>query len=295
MLFSRIRFTGASLALSVLPFLTAAAAEPGPASGWLEVQGRRVPLKFAFAAMETDAVEGPGKEKIALLLSDQPVPPNLRKANDKWTFWAAEQAAAGALHGVILYIDPARRIWSRGQFLSRDGLEFYSESVSSPDLSDFVFTPAKAAENEIAGRVAMKKARRLIAQGAGEWRVEAEFHTAVLARPAVTATLAGAEALNSPQYKAVLAFLRAGQKKDLEAIKRTLTSDSLETLSRMIEARGAAPALAIFAEQAAETLRHKPSKVTVRGDSASVEFAEGPQSTTVMHVVLENGAWKIGQ
>lgn len=291
----RIRILGASLALFALPFPPAAALDPGSASGWLEAQGQRVPLKFAFAAMEPDVTEGPGKEKIALLLSDQPVPPNLRKASDKWTFWAGEQAVAGALHGVILYIDPERRIWNRGQFLSRDGLEFYSESASSPELSGLVFTPAAAGENEIAGKVSMKEPRRLIGQGAGEWRVDAEFRTAVLLRPAVTATLTGAAALNSPQYKAVLAFLRAGQKKDLEAIRRTMSSDSLETLSRMIEARGAEPALGMFAEQAAETLRHKPSKVVVRGDSATVEFAVDPNTTTAMHVVLENGAWKIGQ
>jgi len=275
-----------------------AAEEEGSASGWVEVKGQRVALKFAFAAMSEDVLEGGGKEKIEVLLSDKPVPMELRKGTDAWSFWAGDQAQKGELHGIIVYINPDTKVWSRGQRLSKYGMEFYSQSVSSPELNDLVFAPASAGSGEIAGKVSMKKAMRAVDESEGPWQVEAEFRTPVVARPAVTGSFTGAAARNSAPYKAVQAYLLACQKKDLEAIRKTMSPDAQKMLAQFEAAQGRNAVLDMFVGQAAETLKMKLTSVTVRGDTAEVVFSGGAKESSsqqVIGVVLDNGAWKIGQ
>ena len=146
--------------------MMAVAAEEGSASGWLEVKGQRVDLKYAYAALTEDATEK-GKEKLEVLLSDKPVPMELRKATAVWSFWAGDQAQKGELHGIIVYIDPDTKVWSRGQRLSKYGMEFYSQSVSPPEMNDLVFAPAPAGSGEIAGKVSMKKAMQGVDESGG--------------------------------------------------------------------------------------------------------------------------------
>lgn len=285
-----------ALVLGLFSAAVMAAAEEGSASGWLEVKGQRVALKYAFAAMAEDALEGPGKERIEVLLSDQPVPPELRKANEVWGFWAGDQARKGAMHGIIVYITPDSKVWSRGQLLSNEGLLFYGQSVSSPELSDLVFTPAAGA-GEIAGKVSTKKVITGAAALGGSWRVEAEFRTAVIARPAVTGSLTGAAAENSAQYKAVQAWAQACLKKDLEAIKRAMSSSSQSSLAEALASQSKSDLLTMFAENAAELRKMKLTRVTVRGETADVEFSGGTgdaSSQQVIGLVLEKGVWKIG-
>ena len=285
------------VALSVLPVvMMMVAAEEGSASGWMEVKGQRVALKYAFAAMSEDVLEK-GKEKIELLLSDKPVPMELRKATDAWSFWAGDQAQKGELHGIIVYINPDTKVWSRGQRLSKYGMEFYSQSVSSPELNDLVFAPASAGSGEIAGKVSMKKAMRAVDQSEGPWQVEAEFRTPVADRPVVTGSFTGAAARDSAPYKAVQAHLLACQKRDLEGIRKTLSPDSQKMLAQFEAAQGKKAVLDMFVGNAAETLKLKLTRVTVRGDTAEVAFSGGDKESSseqVMRVVLDNGVWKIG-
>jgi hypothetical protein len=281
----------------VFPVVMMAVAEEVSASGWMEVKGQRVALKYAFAAMSEDVMEK-GKEKIELLLSDKPVPMEMRKATNAWEFWASEQAQKGELHGIIVYLDPDTKVWSRGQRLSKNGMEFYSQSVSPPELNDLVFAPAPAGSGEIAGKVSMKKAMRAVMESEGPWQVEAEFRTPVAARPTVTGSLTGAAARDSAPYKAVQANLLACQKKDLEAIRKTMNSNAQGMLTKFEAARGKKAVLDMCAGMAAETLKLKLTKVTVRGDTADVVFSGSDKESSseqVMHVVLENGVWKIGQ
>jgi hypothetical protein len=287
----------AALAMSVFPLIMMAVAEEGSASGWMEVKGRRVALKYAFAAMSEDVMEK-GKEKIEVLLSDKPVPMELRKATDGWEFWASEQAQKGELQGIIVYLDSDTKVWSRGQRLSRNGMEFYSQSVSAPELNDLVFAPAPAGSGEIAGKVSMKKAMRAVMESEGPWQVEADFRTPVAARPTVTGSFTGAAARDSAPYKAVQANLLACQKKDLEAIRKSMNSNAQGMLAKFEAARGKKAVLDMCAQMAAETLKLKLTRVTVRGDTAEVLFSGSDKESSseqVMHVVLEDGVWKIGQ
>lgn len=285
-----------SVALLSFPVAMMAAAE-GSASGWLEVKGQRVELSYAFAAMSEDAVGGDGKEKIEVLLSDKPVPVELRKATEAWSFWAGDQAKKGELHGIIVYIDPDTKVWSRGQRLSRYGMEFYSQPGSSPELSDLIFAPVPADLGEIAGKISMKQAVRAVDEDEGPWRVEAEFRTLIVTRPAVTASYTGMEARNSAPYKAVQAYLQACQTKDLEAIRKTLNANAQQLLTKYEAAQGKKAVLDLFVQEAADTLKLKLTKVIVRGDTAEVLFSGGSKESSVeqvMRVALDNGVWKFG-
>lgn len=265
------------------------------ASGTLHVGAERFALKYVFAVMEQSLAGD--KEKLTVFLSDAPVPDELRKATDDWVYWADKQARTGAIHGVALSIDPASGVWSGGRTLTREGIEFYSETVSSPELSDLRFAPSGPIGDRVAGKVSMKKAMSGAHDDAGAWSLEAEFNSAVVRRPAVSGALTGAAALNSPQYKAVLKFLDACRKQDIGAIRNAMDAASRETLAQMI-AGNKEEALKMFAGMAAETAALKLSKVTVRGDSAEIEFSDGKpgsESTQSLRVALSGGEWKLAQ
>jgi hypothetical protein len=268
------------------------------ASGWLQVGTARFALKHVFAALEPGMLAGRDKERITVFLSDQPVPEDLRKASDAWRTWAGEQARAGVLHGVIVTIDPATGVWNSGHVLSRRGVMMYSQTVSSPEASNFRFERASSPAEQIASKVSMKEPMSGFDEAEGPWRVEADFRCAVVRPPAVTGVLTGAAGQNSPQYKAVLAFLQACRNKDLEAILRSVDPDSREELTKMVSANGKEDTLAMFGEVAAEALKLKLDRVTIRGDSAEVELADpapGSEPRQSLRVVLRAGEWKIAQ
>ncbi|MGC9970203.1 MAG: hypothetical protein ABSE56_06405 [Bryobacteraceae bacterium] len=275
--------------------ITSAAADN--ASGTLQIGEKRFALKHAFAVMEQDVSAGGDKEKVTVLLSDLPVPDDLRQASDDWRYWAQKQARAGALHGVIISINPATGVWDHGQVLTSRDPVFYSETASSPELRDLRFEPAGPIGDQVAGKVSMKAPLSSAHDEDGRWRVEAEFRSAVIRRAALSGVLTGSAAENSPQYKAVLAFLNACQKKDLDAIRNSMSPQSRETLAEMI-ASGKEAALDMFAGGAAETASLKLSKVTIRGDSAEVEFVNpkpGAGGRETYSVALSNGEWKLAQ
>ncbi len=137
-------------AIGLVAGVSVASGAADSVSGTLQVGAERFALKFVFAVMEQDGVAA-DKEKLTVFLSDLPVPDELRKATDDWVQWADQQARAGALHGVALAIDPATGVWSGGRMLTREGLEFYSETVSSPELSDLHFAPAGPLGDQVAG------------------------------------------------------------------------------------------------------------------------------------------------
>jgi len=267
------------------------------ASGTLQVGAERFALTHAFAVIEPNEMAHGKKAELKVLLSDMPVPDDLRKASDGWLYWADKQARGGALHGVVLSIDPASGVWSGGQLLTPQGAEFYSESVSSPDLSDLRFVPAGPIGDQVTGKVSMKATMKGAHDETGAWRVEAEFHAAVIRPAAVSGVLTGAAAQNSPQYKAVLAFLDASRKKDADAIINSVDPQSRESMAEMFKGNKA-EALNMFASMAAEAAALKLNKVTVRGDSAEIDFGDGKPGSEAkqsLRVVLVKGEWKLAQ
>lgn len=137
-----------------------------------------------------------------------------------------------------------------------------------------------------------------IGESEGSWRLEAEFSAAVAQQEAVSARLTGAQARNSPQYKAAMAFVQASKRKDLEAIKKTMDAPSQAMLAEMVQEMGRADALAMFSEMAAEALRMKDAEVVVRGSRAEVRLKKTDATSKeeiTLRVALDQGAWKMAR
>ena len=290
-------FIGATAILCALLGTAIAHAAADGVSGKVRVGTQEFALNSVYAVMESDLLAGGDKEKLTVLLTDSPVPPELRKASGDWFFWVEKQARAGAVHGLIITIDPATGVWDRGQLLTTDGLMFYTESTTNPQDKTLNFVADGPIGEHAGGKVRMKAPMQTMEKDESRWKVNADFHCAVILRPTVSATLVGAAALSSPQYKAVLAFLDACRKGNVEAIKAAVDPHSLESMDAMI-AGNKQQALKMFAGMAAEATAMKLGKIIVRGDSAEIQLIDPKKPGEVqqsMNVVLVDGAWKIAQ
>lgn len=288
--------SGASAA-SLLLGVSIANAAVGVVSGTLQVGEERFSLNQIFAVMQPDMLSAGQKEKITVLLTDNPLPDELRKASTGWFYWADRHARAGELHGLILNIDPETGVWDSGQLLTRSGLMIYSESVSSPELSRLRFAPEGKLGDHVAGKVSMKESMATMMEGDVRWTVAANIHCDVIPPPTVSAVLTGKAALESPEYKAVLAFLDVCQKKDLDSIRKSVDLPSWESLAAMLATNKPAT-LKMVADNAAGTAKLKIDKITVRGDSAELQFVNpkgGSDDNQSLSVTLVNGEWKMSQ
>jgi hypothetical protein len=284
------------VAIGLMLTVSMASAAADGASGTLQLGTERVALKYVFAVMEKDGVAS-DHEKLTVFLSDQPVPTELRKASDDWAYWADQQGHAGALHGVALSIDPATGVWSGGRLVTSQGLSFYNESVSSPELSDLKLIADGPIGDHIVGKVSMKNTMASGQDEMGRWKVEGEFRSVVIRRVAVSQVLTGAEALSSAPYKAVLVFLDACRKKNPDAIRNAVEPSSRAMMDEMM-AHGKDETLNMFAGMAAETASLKVLKITVRGDSAEIEFGDGKpgsRSTQSLRTIVVDGEWKLAK
>ena len=297
----RIRMAGLTLAvvLGVSAVVAPSVAAEAMVNGWLEVRGERALLTQAFAAMETDRLEPGDRENVVILLSDKPVPEELRSATKDYTTWAGEQARAGQLAGVVIVIDPETKVWSRGQRLSKEhGLTFYMHTSTAPDGRKLRYEPAESGPGEIAGRVSMTEPMQGVDESDGPWQVDAEFRVAVVRQPPITARMTGPDAQKSPQYKAVMAFLNACKRKDLEAIKKAMDADSQAMLAEMVAQQGRSGTLKMLSEMAAESLKMKTAEVVVRGSRAEVRLGKTDRNSKEQYtltVALDQGVWKMSR
>jgi hypothetical protein len=267
-------------------------------TGTLEVAKDHFALKHAFAVMEADPFSGGEKENLVVLLSDIPVPEELRKASNDWRLWVSEKAQAGAVHGIILMIHPDTKLWDGGNVVTSHGFMFYTESVYGNEARKLQFEPAGAIGDRVSGKVSMKEPMHGMSDDDGPWRVEAQFASAVMRRPAVTGVLTGAEAQNSAQYKAVKVFLEACKKKDVDAILAANDPKSRDAIKQMFSGPDKEETLNAFAQMASDTLAYHLTKITVRGDSAELDFKDPkPDSgtSTSLRVVLAGGEWKMAR
>lgn len=284
--------------MAVVAMGASAVAQEGKVNGWLEVKGRKTALTHVFAMTELDRLEAGDPEIIAVLLSTAAVPDELRKSGSDWIRWAGDEAQAGRIDGLVAMIDPKTGVWGRGQRLSKaHGLTFYSHSSTSEEGRMLRFEPAAAGQKQLAGKLSMREPMQGVEPSEGPWQVQAEFSVPVIQMEAVTAKLAGKEALNSPQYKAVMAFLKACKNKDVEAIKRSMDSASQGQLAKMLEQMGRVEGLEMLNVMAEDSLSRNIVEVVVRGAKAEVKLLKAGKERDEMtiSVGLENGAWKMAR
>jgi hypothetical protein len=286
------------LTAMLLAAVAIAQGSAGGVTGTLEIAKEHFTLKHAFAAMEEDPFSNGEKENLVVLLSDVPLPDEMRKASNDWRIWVSDKAEAGAIHGLILTINPETKVWDSGSVVTRRGFMFYTESVSGDVTRNLHFEPSGQVGDHVAGKVSMKEPMHGMSDDDGPWRVEAQFDAAVVRRPAVTAMLTGPQARSSTQYKAALAFLEACKKKDVEAIRAAIDPKTRDAMMQMFSGANKEDALNSFAQMATEALTYNLTKITVRGDSAEVELKDPKPdsgSSQRLRVVLAAGEWKIAR
>lgn len=283
-------------------FLVAAAAisqgAAGSVTGTLEIAKERFALKYAFAVMEEDPFSNGEKENLVVLLSDIPVPNEMRKASNDWRIWVADQAGASSIHGLIVTIHPETKVWDGGSVVTKRGFMFYTESVYGDEPRKLHFEPSGPIGPDVAGKLSMKEPMHGMSDDDGPWRVEAEWRTAIVRRPAATGMLTGAEARSSPQYKAAMAFLEACRKKDVEAIRAAIDPKTRDAMMQMFSGPDKEDTLNAFSRMATETLTYNLAKITLRGDSAELDFKDPKPdsgSEQKLRVVLAAGEWKIAR
>ncbi len=293
---SSIGFLVASL--TVLAVVSVAQTAGDSATGSLQVAKERFTLKHSFAVMEADPFSNGEKENVVVVLTDAPIPHEMRKASGDWRLWLSEQAASGAIHGLVLTINPETKIWDAGHLLTKGGFMFYTESISGDVARNLNFAPSGAIGDHIAGKVSMKEPMHGMSDDDGPWQVDAQFSSSVVKRAAVTGTLTGADAVNSPQNKAVRAFLEACRKKDLTAISAVINPKDREDMMKMFSGPQKDEMLEGFAQMAESTLAYTLTKVTIRGEEAELEFKDPKPdagSSTTLRVVLVGGEWKMAR
>jgi hypothetical protein len=287
-----------ALLVILIPVAAFAQAAGDGASGTLQIAKNRFTVKNVFAVMEPDVLAGGDKEKLTVLLSDIALPDELHKASNAWRMWVSEQAVAGTIHGLVVTIDPATGVWDGGHVITSQGFMFYSESITGDQARNLHFEKSGTIGARAEGKVSMKEPMNGMSDEDGPWSIDAEFHCAVVRRPAVTSALTGAAGLDSPPYKAAMVFLAACRKKDINAIRDAVDPQSRASMMKMFAGDNKEEALNMFAQMAEQTATFKLTKVTIRGDSADVEFADpkpGSGNSETLHLVLGAGEWKIAQ
>jgi hypothetical protein len=282
----------------LLAAVTLAQGTGNTANGTLEIAKEQFTLKHSFAVMDADPFSDGQKENLVVMLSDIPLPDEFRKASNDWRLWVSEKAEAGAIHGLILTINPETKVWDSGSVITKRGLMFYTESVYGTEDRKLRFEASGPIGNRVAGKVSMKEPMHGMSDDDGPWRIEAQWSAAIVRRPAVTGVLTGADAKNSPQYKAVKAFLEACKKKDVEAIRAAIDPKTRDSMMQMFSGEHKEDALNSFEQMANDTLTYTLTKITVRGDTAEVAFKDPKSDSGVsqtLRVVQAGGEWKMGR
>ncbi|HKE27949.1 MAG TPA: hypothetical protein VKB88_36590 [Bryobacteraceae bacterium] len=288
----------AVVSFTLLAVVAAAQGSSDTVTGTLEIAKERFALKHVFAVMEDDPFSNGEKENLVVLLSDVAVPDELRKASNDWRLWVSEKAEAGTIHGLILIINPETKVWDSGSVVTKRGFMFYTESVSGDQPRNLHFETAGAIGDRVAGKVSMKEPMHGMSDEDGPWRIDAQLASAVVRRPPITAVLTGAEAQTSAQYKAIMAFLEACKKKDVDAIRAAADPKTRDSMMQMFSGPQKEDALDSFSQMAADALTYKLTKITVRGDSAAVELKDPKPdsgSSQTLRVVLAGGEWKMAR
>jgi hypothetical protein len=270
----------------------------GSVTGTLELAKERFPLKHAFAVMDGDPFSDGEKENLIVLLTDVPIPDELRKPSNDWRLWVGDQAGAGAIHGLIVTINPETKVWDSGSVLTKSGFMFYTESISGDAARQLQFAPSGPIGERVSGKLSMKETMHGMSDDDGPWRVNAEFSAAVVRRPSVTGVLTGAEARNSAQFKAALAFLEACRKKNIDAIRSAIDPKTRDAMMQMFSGPNKEEMLTGFAQMANDALTYTLTRITIRGDSAELDFKDPKPdsgSSQKLRVVLAAGEWKIAR
>lgn len=298
------RFSAAAV-LSSAAVLTAVAVGPdspaeaapggkpaGTAKGAFVYAKKQVPLTYAYATMVDDVegtrLSGPQKA-LHILIADAPVPPEARKE----VLNCADLVRSGKLKmAVELRYDPVKKETFHATLFSADAAPQGNPlSVTLAGNAALRLQNLKIAVGSVSGVAQTDGPQEwLSVYGEGEkFRYRVEFRAPLEKPHAITATLTGQAAQDSPQAAAVVALFAAIHAKDMDAARRlSLPNPRLEEAYKTMD-REEFWKMATQLSPTPDTFRRSLKKVIVRGDYATLLFGEGDR----MRAALRDGAWKV--
>jgi hypothetical protein len=267
------------LAIALAAVLTLATAgpalaiDPGVASGHYLAEDLKVPKLAHAVALSLDNAEGQldHPTELRILLSEEEVPP---AALAGLHFTPAHfMAQSGALHGLLLRLDPT------------DRNSVYVTVLAKPDDPRQSFTTLTLSNTEGVWKRLEVNATR----AAGELKandtfdVAASFSSPVFTNP-VQQDLKGPAAQASEPVKVLIARYEALAKGDMVAAAALSTKGAAERMAALPPEvmRGARAELPGLVKQLRAAKR-----VVIRRDTAAVDVGDGWYG-----LALENGAWK---
>jgi len=283
----------ALLAVICFPLLSLAI-DQGTASGTLTVDATVVNLSHSYAHLHDNAEDGPrSKREMRILVADRAVPQETIAGLNPF-FTLSSLVRKGAVRGVLLRFDPAnsKEVIATVLFPQKEeryslGNRTISQSDRSP-LDQLVITDLRvsaAVEQSSEGNPE---------QGWPSEKYVFSFSAPLFREPAVTATLKGKQALNSPQVKVVLAKTAAMAKGDYAAVKSVSTERSIEEMDGFMS-QDRAESIKMMAEagkQMGLEVKKAPLTLIVRGDRATLLIKQ-KDGRSQIGLVKKNGVWLV--
>lgn len=283
----------ALLAVFCFPLISLAI-DPGTASGTLTVDSTVVSLTHSYAHLHDNAEDGPkSKKELRILVADRAVPQEAIAGLNPF-FTLSAMVRKGTVRGVLVRCDPAnpKEIVATVLFPQKEeryslGNKTISQSDRSP-LDKLVITDLRvsaAMEQSSDGNPE---------QGWPSEKYVFSFSAPLFKEPAVTATLNGKQALNSPQVKAVLAKTAAMAKGDYAAVKSVSTERSIEEMDRFMSSdkEGSVTMMTEAGKQMGQAVKKYPLTLIVRGDRATLLIKQ-KDGRSMIGLVKKNGVWLV--
>ncbi len=265
----------------------AALRNAGTANGWLKVNGKEIPLKYAYGVADAPEFAMPalGMDGFDLLVTDKP----LSEADLECRTLVMLRVKKGDLHGIILAFNPANKGPHNGNLLYGKQSPFFS---ILPESEEHRFEPGSLSREGIKGKVLMPKEQDVTLPGADplKFQYEAAVEASVRRPGPVTATLTGKAAQESPQARALVAFCKAGRDGSMTGLQAAGVKEQVAAL----QSADGKDLLNAVRQSLPDPAKLKVTKVMIRGNMAVLQgSAPEPVGQLTMKCLREGSAWKI--
>ena len=268
------------------------AIDPGTATGTLKVDSDVVTLTHAYAHFHDNA-EGwlDFNKEMRILVSDREVDQDALSGLNPF-FTLSAMVRQGSVRGVLIRFDPAKpkSILVTVLYPPKD----QRDALANKIVSDSEKSPL---EKLLISEVRVSAAVNRSNEGNAElgWPSENysfKFSAPLFKEPAVTATLKGKQALDSPQVKAILAKAAAMIKGDLEKIRHYSTERFIRELDNRISQsqEEAQNMMRESGKDIEQTVNKGKLRLIVRGDRASLTV-EAKDGNTMFRLIKKDGNW----
>lgn len=272
----------------------------GSAHGNLTVDGRSIPLRYAYS-VEVDNVEEAGlmpsgpQKYLVLVLSDGKLPlssvadrnaPFADRHSPGEMFAPLHKSSAERMYGVLLHLDLQKKMPFQAELFYPGKQSLFS--VVGTQVPDQM-TNLKREGDWISGTAFLANAQDTgLEKGPKKYQYRVSFRALVRPENLVTAKWEGKDALASPPVRTLHAYLAAARNGDVPALRRLTAQTHQPYLDR--------PEMLKFLQSAdVSKLAEQVRRVVVRGNSAAVVCVnkEPNYSQVTIQLVRDKGAWKL--